>query len=147
MHERMDGQNIPCILYDIIPLGPLSCLPTNASENYKSQKNQEKQDKGTNDHMLSLDDCFYLPVSLFCSLCLFVYLFSCYSRLNKSMCRSVDPLVRWLVGTANFWSAKKGRKCAKMRSVTTRRAVIRRVTTYFVYTNLFFDRPKVVGNE
>ena len=52
---RTYGQNIPCILQDIVPLGPLPCLQL---ENLKKQK--EKQGKGTADHILTLVDYFFL---------------------------------------------------------------------------------------
>ena len=53
--------------------------------------------------------------------------------------RSVGPSVRPLVGRSvtRFLSAKNGWKRLKRRSEMTRRAEIKRVTTYFVYTNLF----------
>ena len=46
----MDGQNIPCILPVIVPQGPLPCIQ---SENLSKE---EKQDKGTADHILTLVD-------------------------------------------------------------------------------------------
>ena len=48
----MEGQNIPCILQDIVPLGPLPCLQ---SENLRKKG---KQGKGTADHILTLVDYY-----------------------------------------------------------------------------------------
>ena len=67
----------------------------------------------------------------------FPKIFSCDSRLYKRMCPLVRPWVcpsfRPLVRHAFFF----GRPKLRQRTVrTTRRAEIRRLTTYFVYTNL-----------
>ena len=57
--------------------------------------------------------------------------------VRPSVSLSVCPSIRPSVGNTNFWLAKKGQKWAKMRSAMTRRAEIRRVTTYFMNTILF----------
>ena len=50
MDGQMDGQNIPCILQDIVPLGPLPC------SKLENLEKKEKQGKGTADHILTLVD-------------------------------------------------------------------------------------------
>ena len=47
----MDAQNTPCILQDIVPLGPLPC-----SQLENLEKNKEKHDKGTADYILTMVD-------------------------------------------------------------------------------------------
>ena len=50
-NERTDGQNIPCILPDIVPLGADALLTI-----AESGKIKKKQGKGTADHILTLVD-------------------------------------------------------------------------------------------
>ena len=52
MDGRTDGQNIPCILHDIVPLGPLPC------SKLENLEKKEKQGKGTADHILTLVDYY-----------------------------------------------------------------------------------------
>ena len=49
---RTDEHNIPCILQDNVPLGPLPCLQS------EILGKKEKQGKGTADHILTLLDWF-----------------------------------------------------------------------------------------
>ena len=72
------------------------------------------------------------------------FLVVCHDSIRGCVLPSVGPFVGPSVGpsvrrsvTRFFRSAKNGWKRIKMRSVMTRRAEIIRVTTYFVYTNLF----------
>ena len=59
--------------------------------------------------------------------------------VRPSVSCSFRLLVGWSVHLKHeFLVGKKRQKCAKMRSVKMRQAVISRVTTYFVYTNLVF---------
>ena len=50
----MDGQNIPHILQDLVPLGPLPC------SQLENLEKKDKQGKGTYDHILTLVD--YSPL-------------------------------------------------------------------------------------
>ena len=80
------------------------------------------------------ESVFRLTIQAHSNLSLFFY-FLVVTHDSKKVCLSVRLSI---CNVFFFWSAKKGQKWAKMRSVMTRRAEIRRVTTYFVYTNWFF---------
>ena len=73
MNGRTDGQNIPCILHNIVPLGPLAC-----SQLENLERKNEKQGMGTANHILTLVDYFRCVP---------------YMRVCPSACQSVRPSV------------------------------------------------------